>query len=111
MSTETSENKGSVVRAYIEMTKPRIIELLLVTTIPAMVVAADGWPGLGLILVTLLGGTLAAGGANVINQVYDADIDKLMRRTASRPLPTDRVSPSAAPQRPTSTTSWCTRCC
>ena len=52
----------SVVRAYVEMTKPRIIELLLVTTIPAMVVAADGWPGLGLILVTLLGGTLAAGG-------------------------------------------------
>jgi protoheme IX farnesyltransferase len=96
MSTATSENKGSVVRAYVEMTKPRIIELLLVTTIPAMVVAADGWPGLGLILVTLLGGTLAAGGANVINQVYDADIDKLMRRTASRPLPTDRVTPSAA---------------
>jgi protoheme IX farnesyltransferase len=96
MSMETSESKGSVVRAYVKMTKPRIIELLLVTTIPAMVVAADGWPGLGLILVTLLGGTLAAGGANVINQVYDADIDKLMRRTASRPLPTDRVSPSAA---------------
>ena len=96
MSTATSQDRVSVVRAYIEMTKPRIIELLLVTTIPAMVVAADGWPGLGLILITLLGGTLAAGGANVINQVYDADIDKVMRRTANRPLPTDRVSSSAA---------------
>lgn len=96
MSNAVTGTSGSVVRAYIEMTKPRIIELLLVTTIPAMVVAADGWPGLGLILVTLLGGTLAAGGANVINQVYDADIDRLMGRTAKRPLPTDRVSPEAA---------------
>jgi protoheme IX farnesyltransferase len=61
-----------------------------------MVVAADGWPGLGLIVVTLVGGTLAAGGANVINQVYDADIDRLMRRTQGRPLPLGRVSPSAA---------------
>jgi protoheme IX farnesyltransferase len=86
----------SKVRAYVEMTKPRIIELLLVTTIPAMVVAADGWPGLRLVIVTLVGGTLAAGGANVINQVYDADIDALMRRTSERPLPTDRVSSSAA---------------
>lgn len=96
MSVTRSDGAVSVVRTYIEMTKPRIIELLLVTTIPAMVVAADGWPGLGLVIVTLLGGTLTAGGANVINQVYDADIDKLMRRTAGRPLPTDRVSPSAA---------------
>jgi protoheme IX farnesyltransferase len=96
MRSTTSGNTGSLVRAYVEMTKPRIIELLLVTTIPAMVVAADGWPGLGLVLVTLLGGTLAAGGANVINQVYDADIDRLMRRTAERPLPTDRVSRTAA---------------
>lgn len=96
MNDPAPESSRSVVWAYIEMTKPRIIELLLVTTIPAMVVAADGWPGMGLVLVTLLGGTLAAGGANVINQVYDADIDSLMGRTAKRPLPTDRVSPSAA---------------
>lgn len=84
------------IRTYVELTKPRIIELLLVTTIPAMVVAADGWPGLGLIVVTIVGGTLSAGGANVINQVYDADIDVLMARTAHRPIPTQRVSANAA---------------
>jgi protoheme IX farnesyltransferase len=78
------------------MTKPRIIELLLITTIPAMVVAAQGWPGLGPVLVALIGGTLSAGGANVINQVYDGDIDKIMSRTQHRPIPTNRVSPAAA---------------
>lgn len=78
------------------MTKPRIIELLLVTTIPAMAVAADGWPGLGVVLVALVGGALSAGGANVINQVYDDDIDRIMRRTVGRPLPTERVTKTAA---------------
>jgi protoheme IX farnesyltransferase len=78
------------------LTKPRIIELLLITTIPAMVVAANGWPGLTPILFALLGGTLSAGGANVINQVYDADIDRIMSRTRHRPIPTNRVSPAAA---------------
>jgi protoheme IX farnesyltransferase len=84
------------IRAFIEMTKPRIIELLLITTVPAMVVAAGGWPGMGLVLFALIGGTLSAGGANVINQVYDHDIDRLMRRTASRPLPTGRVTRRSA---------------
>jgi protoheme IX farnesyltransferase len=78
------------------LTKPRIIELLLITTIPAMVVAADGWPGLVPILFALLGGSLSAGGANVINQVYDGDIDRIMSRTRHRPIPTNRVSPAAA---------------
>lgn len=86
----------SMLGTYIEMTKPRIIELLLITTIPAVVVAADGWPGLTLIAVALIGGALSAGGANVINQVYDADIDRLMQRTIRRPLPTDRVKASHA---------------
>ncbi|GMQ93197.1 MAG: heme o synthase [Acidimicrobiia bacterium] len=86
----------SKVRAYIELTKPRIIELLLITTIPAMVVAARGWPGWRLVLLVLIGGTLSAGGANVINQVYDRDIDRIMNRTAGRPIPTGRVSPRAA---------------
>ncbi len=81
---------------YVELTKPRIIELLLVTTIPAMAVAADGWPGFELVIVTLIGGTLTAGGANVVNQVYDRDIDRLMRRTEARPIPTDRVEPRHA---------------
>jgi protoheme IX farnesyltransferase len=94
-STATPRN-AAVIRAYIEMTKPRIIELLLVTTVPAMAVAAGGWPGIRPVLVALLGGTLSAGGANVINQVYDADIDAVMRRTAGRPLPTARASSSGA---------------
>lgn len=78
-------------RAYVELTKPRIIELLLITTVPAMIVAADGWPGTWLVIATLIGGTLSAGGANVINQVIDRDIDAVMRRTSGRPLPTSRV--------------------
>ncbi len=78
------------------MTKPRIIELLLVTTIPAMVVAHGGWPGWKLALIVLVGGTLSAGGANVINQVYDRDIDRIMKRTAGRPLPTNRLSAGPA---------------
>ena len=87
---------GDHVRAYVELTKPRIIELLLITTVPAMIVAAEGWPGLGLIVATLVGGTLSAAGANTLNQVLDRDIDRVMRRTASRPLPTDRVTPGHA---------------
>lgn len=96
MSTQSAEHTPSRLQTYIELTKPRIIELLLVATIPAMVVAADGWPGLGLVVVTLIGGTFSAGGANVINQVYDADIDVLMARTVHRPIPTGRVSADRA---------------
>jgi protoheme IX farnesyltransferase len=91
-----SSRPASTLSAYIELTKPRIIELLLITTIPAMVVAANGWPGLALILFALVGGSLSAGGANVINQVYDADIDRIMSRTQHRPIPTNRVSSAAA---------------
>ncbi|MGI9665831.1 MAG: heme o synthase [Acidimicrobiia bacterium] len=95
--TDTMSPSGlDQVKAYVELTKPRIVELLLVTTIPAMAVAAQGWPGLWPILYALIGGTLSAGGANVINQVYDDDIDQVMARTSGRPLPTDRVSKRAA---------------
>lgn len=87
---------GATVRAYVELTKPRIIELLLTTTLPAMILAAEGWPGTWLVLATLIGGTLSAGGANTINQVADADIDRIMRRTKARPLPTDRIAPRNA---------------
>ena len=73
----TTTTPGATLRTYVELTKPRIIELLLITTVPAMVVAADGWPGWGLVLATLLGGTLSAGGANTINQVADRDIDRV----------------------------------
>jgi protoheme IX farnesyltransferase len=84
------------VRAYIALTKPRIIELLLVTTIPAMVLAQRGIPSLALIAWTLIGGTLAAGSANAINCYLDRDIDELMARTRRRPLPAHQVEPERA---------------
>jgi len=74
--------------AYVALTKPRIIELLLVTTVPTMVVADRGLPHIGLIIATVLGGTMAAGGANAINMYVDRDIDKVMHRTRHRPLVT-----------------------
>ena len=79
-------------KAYLELTKPRIIELLLITTLPAMVVAAGSWPGTGRVVATLIGGTLSAAGANTINQVIDRDVDGLMIRTRGRPLPTNRIN-------------------
>ena len=78
--------------AYVALTKPRIIELLLVTTIPTMVLAADGWPGAWLMLWTLIGGAMSAGGANAFNSYLDRDIDAIMKRTKNRPLVTGAVS-------------------
>jgi len=86
----------SLLGAYIALTKPRIIELLLITTVPAMVLAASGWPGTWLVVATLFGGTLSAGGANSLNSYYDRDIDELMRRTHRRPLALHEVPPSHA---------------
>jgi heme o synthase len=86
----------STVRAYVALTKPRIIELLLVTTLPAMLLAARGWPSTGLVVATLVGGTLAAGAANVFNCYVDRDIDQLMHRTENRPLPAGVLTPRAA---------------
>ena len=86
---------GSTVLAYVSLTKPRIIELLLVTTVPAMLLAAGGMPAPGLAVAVLVGGALAAGSANAINCYLDRDIDPLMRRTARRPLPTHTVTPRA----------------
>jgi heme o synthase len=86
----------SVVGAYVALTKPRIIELLLVTTLPTMILAAGGWPSFGLVLATLVGGAAAAGSANVLNCYLDRDIDKVMNRTKQRPLVTGEVSPRAA---------------
>lgn len=79
-------------RAYLALTKPRIIELLLVTTIPTMFLAAGGFPDWALVCWTLIGGTLAAGGANVLNCYLDRDIDALMHRTAHRPSATGQIS-------------------
>lgn len=82
--------------AYVALTKPRIIELLLITTVPAMVVAAGGWPSTWLVVATLIGGTLSAGGANALNSYYDRDVDEMMRRTSRRPLPRHQVPPAHA---------------
>ncbi|GIW13077.1 MAG: protoheme IX farnesyltransferase [Tepidiforma sp.] len=86
----------TTVRNYVVLTKPRVISLLLVTTVPAMVVAAGGWPGTWLVLATLIGGTASAAGANVINCWYDRDIDAIMRRTAERPTVTGAIPPGHA---------------
>jgi len=86
----------SRLRAYVALTKPRIIELLLVTTLPTMVVAERGLPSGWLMLATLVGGALAAGGANAINMVVDRDIDAVMHRTRRRPLVTGEMTPRAA---------------
>lgn len=84
------------VKGYVALTKPRIIELLLITTVPTMFVAAKHLPSFGLILLTLIGGSLAAGGANAMNMVYDRDIDALMERTKHRPLVTGLIAPRSA---------------
>jgi protoheme IX farnesyltransferase len=82
--------------SFFALTKPRIIELLLITTVPAMVLAAGGWPGTWLVVATLIGGSLSAGGANALNNYVDRDIDQVMRRTRSRPLARHEVPPAQA---------------
>jgi protoheme IX farnesyltransferase len=105
MSTESVspevviESSGRVrarITSYVALTKPRIIELLLITTIPSMVLAAREWPGSWLVVTTLVGGTLSAAGANALNSYYDRDIDELMRRTRGRPLARHQVEPRNA---------------
>jgi protoheme IX farnesyltransferase len=87
----TRRRRKDVLLAYVALTKPRIIELLLVTTVPAMMLAARGIPSPWLVFATLFGGTMAAGSANALNCVADADIDAVMKRTRSRPLPKHSV--------------------
>ncbi|MBB4786455.1 heme o synthase [Streptomyces rapamycinicus] len=96
---ETSETSsghrpfGARVKAFVALTKPRVIELLLMTTVPVMFLAAQGVPDLWLVVATCVGGYLSAGGAAAFNMYYDRDIDALMERTARRPLVTGMVSP------------------
>ena len=92
----SSSRTVATLKAYVALTKPRIIELLLVTTVPAMMLAARGLPGFGLVVATLVGGTLAAGSANALNCYYDRDIDAIMMRTRNRPLNDSLVSPRSA---------------
>ncbi|MDP9328896.1 MAG: heme o synthase [Actinomycetota bacterium] len=82
--------------AYVRLTKPRIVVLLLITTVPAMILASGGLPSLWLILATLVGGSIAAGSANAVNMYLDRDIDEIMRRTRGRPLPAHLVTPDRA---------------
>ncbi len=92
----TRRTPTTVVGAYVALTKPRIIELLLITTVPTMILAEQGWPSTWLVVVTLIGGTLSAGSANAVNMYIDRDIDALMQRTQQRPLVTGVIEPSHA---------------
>jgi protoheme IX farnesyltransferase len=92
----SSVSLRSRVGDYVALTKPRIIELLLVTTVPTMIVAEQGLPPLGLIAATVIGGTMAAGGANAINMYVDRDIDRVMERTRNRPIASGRIAPRSA---------------
>ena len=95
-ASATEHTWRRTVAAYVVLTKPRIIELLLVTTVPVMFLAQRGLPSLWLVLATLVGGSLSAGAANTFNMVYDRDIDAKMHRTENRPLVTGEISPRAA---------------
>ena len=97
LAAATDRRPGRVaqrLRDYVTLTKPRIISLLLVTTVAPMLLAVRGWPGTALVLWTMAGGYLMAGGANAINMYMDRDIDLRMRRTALRPIPSGRMSPA-----------------
>ena len=83
-------------RAYVDLMKLRVVELLIITTLPAMVLAEKGLPSFGLVAATLIGGTLAAGASNAFNMVIEADTDKLMARTSKRPLVTGSVTRTQA---------------
>ncbi|MGC2239880.1 MAG: UbiA family prenyltransferase, partial [Acidimicrobiia bacterium] len=95
-TVETATRARSRMAAYLALTKPRIIELLLITTVPSMVLAAGQWPGFDLVVATLIGGSLSAGGANALNNYIDRDIDQVMRRTRGRPLARHEVPPRNA---------------
>ena len=84
------------IRAYVDLMKLRVVELLIITTLPAMVLAEKGLPSFGLVVATLLGGTLAAGASNAFNMVIEAETDKLMARTSKRPLVTGSITRSRA---------------
>jgi len=95
-TTRVARDVNGAILAYIRLTKPRIVGLLVVTTIPAMMLADKGMPSLWLILATVLGGSIVAGGANAMNMYFDRDIDELMLRTRDRPVPSGQVEPERA---------------
>jgi protoheme IX farnesyltransferase len=95
-TSRASVSVAAKMRAYLALTKPRVIELLLITTVPTMILAKGGFPSLWLVLATLVGGALSAGSANAFNCYIDADIDKIMGRTKSRPLVTGELTKTEA---------------
>ena len=96
MPVNSRVNVSAKVRGFVDLMKLRVVELLLVSTLPAMVLAEEGLPSLSLTIATLIGGTLAAGSANAFNMVIESESDKLMKRTAKRPLATGVLSKSEA---------------
>ncbi|KAA9087122.1 heme o synthase [Microbacterium radiodurans] len=96
VDTSGSSALGAKIRAYVALTKPRVLELLLVTTVPVMLLAAGGMPSIWLVLATVVGGSLSAGSAAAFNMYLDRDIDAHMKRTENRPIVTGEVSPRGA---------------
>ena len=95
-TTRVARDLNGAALAYVRLTKPRIVILLVVTTIPAMILAEQGVPSLWLILATVVGGSVVAGGANAMNMYFDRDIDQLMLRTRDRPVPAGQIEPEKA---------------
>lgn len=95
-TTRVARDARETALAYVRLTKPRIVSLLVVTTIPAMILAAQGMPSVWLMLATIAGGSIAAGGANALNMYFDRDIDELMLRTRGRPVPAGQIEPEKA---------------
>jgi protoheme IX farnesyltransferase len=96
LTTRVARDLREVVWAYVRLTKPRIVALLVVTTVPAMILAEGGVPSVWLMFATVLGGSVVAGGANAMNMYFDRDIDEMMRRTQGRPVPAGQVEPERA---------------
>ncbi len=94
--TGVARDIGGTLAAYLRLTKPRIVALLVITTLPAMILAEGGLPSAWLMFATVLGGSIVAGGANAMNMYFDRDIDELMLRTQSRPVPSGAVDPEKA---------------
>src|SRR3970040_1729996 len=95
-TTRVARDVRETLWAYVRLTKPRIVALLVITTVPAMILAEGGLPSLWLVLATVLGGSVVAGGANAMNMYFDRDIDELMRRTRGRPVPAGEIEPEKA---------------
>src|SRR5713226_5137989 len=95
-TTRVARDVRETVWSYVRLTKPRIVMLLVVTTIPAMILAEGGMPSLWLMLATVVGGSVVAGGANAMNMYFDRDIDGMMLRTRGRPVPAGQIEPEKA---------------